>query len=315
MGIRVSVICTTYNQKNYIKKCLESLVSQNTSFEYEILVHDDASTDGTRSIVEDFEKRYPKIRAFYEEENQHSKRIKFRPKLIAESRGDYLAFCEGDDYWADPNKLQKQFDALESNPSCSISTHRVRRVRSDGTETDSIIEQNFFKAGVINGHDYLKTYLDCHPELLLQTSSFFVRKKVYVARPAALRGFNVGDVPMMIWATYNGDMYYFEDIMSCYRMFASGSTSVSMRKNTYALKRTIANVNGFLAFNDLSHSEFWDAMKHRVSYEIVQSYYGTKGECFKDKFNEAKKELSLKEIITAKIKFSSIGEILRRVIR
>nr|WP_315217633.1 glycosyltransferase [uncultured Flavobacterium sp.] len=118
----VSVICTAYNQENYIIDALEGFVNQKTNFPFEIIVHDDASTDKTASLIREFEIKYPNLFVtIYQNENQYSKKNGDVGKIVfGFARGKYVALCEGDDYWTDPLKLQKQVDFLEANPDYSI---------------------------------------------------------------------------------------------------------------------------------------------------------------------------------------------------
>ena len=108
--IKVSVICIAYNHEKYISRTLDSFLEQKTNFAYEILVHDDASTDKTAEIIKKYAEKHDCIVPILEEENQHSK-----PNVrmigdccLPKARGQYIAVCEGDDYWVDENKLQKQ---------------------------------------------------------------------------------------------------------------------------------------------------------------------------------------------------------------
>lgn len=121
--IRVSVCVVTYNQEQYIAECLDSLVNQQTNFEFEIVVGEDCSTDGTRAIVQKYVEKYPNliIPLFYEENIGAIENIK---KVYKKARGKYIAHLDGDDM-ALPDKLQKQFDLLEANPDCTICAHDV----------------------------------------------------------------------------------------------------------------------------------------------------------------------------------------------
>ena len=118
----VSVSTVTYNHAPFIRQCLDGILMQKTTFPIEMLIHDDASTDGTADIIREYEARYPDlIKAIYQTENQYSKGFPIeRQLLFAPSRGKYIALCEGDDYWTDPLKLQKQVDFLEANPDYTI---------------------------------------------------------------------------------------------------------------------------------------------------------------------------------------------------
>ena len=118
----VSIICPAYNHEAFIKQALDGFLMQKTNFLFEILVHDDASTDNTKSILLEYEMKYPdRFNNIYQKENQFSKNIILPTiNLLASSKGKYIACCEGDDYWTDPFKLQKQVDFLESNNEFTI---------------------------------------------------------------------------------------------------------------------------------------------------------------------------------------------------
>lgn len=119
----VSILCDTYNHEGFIKETLEGFLSQETTFPFEIIIHDDASTDKTAIIVKEFVDRYPLIiKPIFEKENQYSKKVNFWSDLtFPMAQGKYIALCEGDDYWIDAQKIQKQVDFLESNDDYVIT--------------------------------------------------------------------------------------------------------------------------------------------------------------------------------------------------
>ncbi len=124
-NVLVSIIAIAYNQEKYIRDCLDGFLMQKTNFKFEVLIHDDAATDGTTEIIREYEHKYPDIvKPIYETENQFSKGISiYRAYNIPRISGKYVAVCEGDDYWTDPYKLQKQVDFLEANPDYSLCFH------------------------------------------------------------------------------------------------------------------------------------------------------------------------------------------------
>jgi len=129
----VSVICATYNQQPYIQTCLDAILVQITDFDTEIIVHDDASTDGTTDIVCSYAERYPdKIRAIIQPAHVYSPTKRIRLDLYKYTRGRYIALCDGDDYWRDPYKLYKQVNFLEANPQFVISYHDVDIIDAHG---------------------------------------------------------------------------------------------------------------------------------------------------------------------------------------
>lgn len=124
--LMVTIRCLTYNHEPYIRQCLDGFVLQKTNFRFEAIVHDDASTDGTASIIREYAEKYPDIiKPIYETENKYSKQDgSIRKIMAAHTHGKYVAMCEGDDYWTDPYKLQKQVDFLESHSDYVMCSHR-----------------------------------------------------------------------------------------------------------------------------------------------------------------------------------------------
>lgn len=124
----VSICCITYNHSLFIRECIDGFMMQETNFDYEIIINDDASTDGTREILLEYKNKYPeKFKLILQVENQWSQGVRgiFARFTFPRARGKYIALCEGDDYWTDPFKLQKQVDFLEANPDFSICFHPV----------------------------------------------------------------------------------------------------------------------------------------------------------------------------------------------
>ena len=130
--VKVSVHMITYNHERFIAQAIEGVLMQQTDFAVELVIGEDCSTDGTRAIVRRYGERYPeRIRLLLQERNLGA-RANALATLNA-CRGQYIALCEGDDYWTDPTKLQKQVDFLESHPECSLCFHRVLVVYEDGS--------------------------------------------------------------------------------------------------------------------------------------------------------------------------------------
>ncbi len=123
----VTIKCMVYNHEKFLRQCLDGFVMQKTTFPFEAIVHDDASTDGSAAIIREYAEKYPDIiKPIYETENQYSKKDGSIHRIIeaaAHPDSKYFAFCEGDDYWTDPDKLQLQVDFLESHPDFSICSH------------------------------------------------------------------------------------------------------------------------------------------------------------------------------------------------
>lgn len=145
----VSILCASYNQEKYIAQAIEGFLMQKVNFPVEIIIHDDASTDGTANIIRKYEAKHPNIiKGIYQTENQYSKKIPVWDTFIyPKARGKYFAECEGDDYWTDPNKLQMQADFLESHDDYVAIGHNVRIVDdySHPMTQDNPIWRKWFK--------------------------------------------------------------------------------------------------------------------------------------------------------------------------
>jgi len=136
----VSIVCTTYNHARYVEQAIAGFLMQVTRFPFEIVIHDDVSTDDTRTVVDAYASRYPSIiRTIYQTENQYSQGRTTPIIAFAHCRGRYIAFCEGDDYWTDPQKLQLQCDLLEADPSYSLVFHNCRlQQEAKGNSRDEV---------------------------------------------------------------------------------------------------------------------------------------------------------------------------------
>lgn len=170
----VTIQCLVYNHEPYLRQCLDGFVMQKTNFKFEAIVHDDCSTDSSVTIIKEYAEKYPDIiKPIYEIENQYSKAgFQGILKILYEmSVGKYIAFCEGDDYWIDPLKLQKQVDFLESNPECAYSCCRYM-VYDEFTHKEYLYpnkyfdrnkEDTFFKFNVVYPflHDWVTKTLTC----------------------------------------------------------------------------------------------------------------------------------------------------------
>lgn len=215
----VTVQCLAYNHEKYIRDCLEGFVIQETNFPFEVIVHDDCSTDNTAAIIRTYAERKPNIiKPIFEKENQYSKKDGSLGRIMDKAkRGKYIALCEGDDYWSDPHKLQKQFDFMESHPDFSMCFHNATCIYNNGKELPLSNEKT---AREIPTREAMIKQAS-----LCATNSMFYRKDTYDKYPSILRHSPVGDLPLTIWLAYSGRIYYMPEIMSAYRVMAEGSWS------------------------------------------------------------------------------------------
>lgn len=137
---KVSILCVTYNQEKYIGQTLDSFLMQKTDFPFEVIIHDDASTDKTIDIIRTYAKEHPAVfRPLLEKENQYSQgKDDFVKDMLVMAEGTYIAECEGDDFWTDPEKLQRQVDFLDKHPDYNVCFHPVRVFFENNEEPDSI---------------------------------------------------------------------------------------------------------------------------------------------------------------------------------
>ena len=222
--IKVSICSMTYNQENYIKDTLNSFLSQKTNFKFEIIVHDDCSTDDTTNIIREYEKRYPDIiKPIYQKENQYSKGTKIIPLLFEKAVGKYCALCEGDDYWCDKSKLQKQYDFIENHQDCSLITNGCYLL-NDSTGKLKKKKQSY------KGSRYYSTdEIIFGDGGLFATNSMFFKTEFVKKLPKFYYLAPVGDFPVTIYLSLCGKVYFIDDIMSVYRVNAKGSWSVRQK--------------------------------------------------------------------------------------
>ncbi len=215
----VSISCITFNQAPFLRQCLDGFLSQKTDFPFEIIIYDDASTDGSQDIIKEYEKKYPDLfHIFLNSENQYSKGIRgMNMKFnLSSCRGKYIAFCEGDDYWTDPEKLQKQVDFLENNPSFPICCTNYSEVDSVGNLLKEDVWNGFRLSPIITHEMVLEHY---KPKIL--TSMF--RKEVLINKIPDLffATFNTDNFLCAI-ATESGPAKFLNFNSGCYRVHQSG---------------------------------------------------------------------------------------------
>ena len=235
--IVVSVCCLAYNHEKYIKKTLEGFIKQKTNFKFEVIINDDASTDNTKMIIQKYVEKYPDIFVpVYQKENQY-KKLRFGivgSVLLPKAQGKYIAFCEGDDYWCDSNKLQTQYDIMENNEECSICIHKVQCINEDGTINPNTLPPvgNSLKTGMMSQEEVARLLFRRY---IWQTSGYFLRKKNLddwlQGKLPFLEKMN-GDMRMLLISLSHGKFYYIDEPMSCYRVNSIGSwTSSWQNKN------------------------------------------------------------------------------------
>ncbi len=219
----VSVICLVYNMKDYLRQALDSILMQKTDFPFEIVIHDDASTDGSTDIVREYAEKYPDIIVpIIQTENQHSKKTHITNMFIVPKlRGQYAAYCEGDDYWTDPYKLQKQFDFMDAHPEYSLCAARIRQINC----LDASVPDKLIRPIDHTGEVSVKQILLQKERQAFCTCSLFFRMSVFMKRPDDFP--NRGDRMLVLWLALNGKVWFIDEEMGVYRRARPGSWSVS----------------------------------------------------------------------------------------
>lgn len=217
----VSIACITYNQENYIRQCLDGFVMQKTDFSFEIVIHDDASTDKTPSIIKEYCDRYPDLFVPILQSQNKYKEGKgiLVPYVFPRCRGRYIALCEGDDYWIDPLKLQKQVDFLEENPEYGL-VHTLAKVFIDKTQT-------YRKSYIGNSKNSLEEILVDNP---IVTNTVCVKTQLildYIREEIFNSRWLMGDYPMWLYVAGKEKIHFIPEVTSVYRILENSASHSS----------------------------------------------------------------------------------------
>lgn len=276
----VSICCITYNHEPYIEDALEGFLIQETDFPFEILIHDDASTDRTADIIREYEAKYPRlIKPIYQTENQYSKTIhqsingRFN---ISRAIGEYLMFCEGDDYWISKNKLDRQLKVLYKKKVDFV--FHLTTYKSKNSER---YHQCYKESGYISLKQHLSKGPSCSP-----LSSILIKKENLIAFEEKIPGFTK-DRLTHAFIQYCGfidtDAYYLNEMLSVYRVNVPDSWSDRVSKSKKLLvENTIRHLNTLTLLRDkVFIDKKWIVNSRR--YRVVASLVLRKKISFKDK--------------------------------
>lgn len=254
--LMVTIRCITYNHEPYIRQCLEGFVMQKTNFRFEAVVHDDASTDGTAAIIREYAEKYPDIiKPIYETENQYSKHDGSLARIMnSHMHGKYIAICEGDDYWTDPLKLQKQVDFLEANPEYGLVY----------TNVDFYIQkQGRFERSYITSGKLSRSY-DFVSHLV---NSGYIAPCTWLYRREYMQtytqGYVDGTFPLAldIWA--NSKIHFLNEVTTVYRVLGESASH-----SRYLAKRFAFGVGVFRIKKD-----YIEKYRSLISDELKESIY------------------------------------------
>lgn len=253
----VSISCIAFNHEPYIRDCLEGFVMQNTDFPFVAIVHDDCSTDNTANIIREYAEKYPDIiKPILETENQWSKNDNSLSRIMCEATSPickYVALCEGDDYWTDPNKLQMQVDFLESHPEYSMCFHDVEIKAEKGRDWYDVF-------GKLEDRDY--TGMENMVTWSVPTCSMVMRREVYLSRPKNPK-FTMSDNVAVLTASRMGKIRCIPKKMGVYRLTPTswiGSQSAKVQRYKY-----ISHYLGLI--------EEFEECRCTAMYDILENQY------------------------------------------
>ena len=264
MDYLVTVICTTYNQVSYIKDALDGFVMQETDFKFKVIVHDDASTDGTTEIVKDYQRKYPDIIfPIIQNENLISKGESRKPYINPLIEGKYICFCEGDDYWIDKFKLSKQVKFLESHKEyciCATSTNYL--IVKDNTISNKFQTHNDREVSLkevlyeLNGPPY-------------HYSSMMVRKEVYFDMPNWRNIMEFGNLGNSLASVNFGKIWMIHDVTSVYRSGAIGSWTNATSNLESRIYYCNMVINSLKLFDKETNYKYHKIVCHRINTSFL----------------------------------------------
>ncbi|MEG0948649.1 MAG: glycosyltransferase [Bacteroidales bacterium] len=308
----VSIICDTFNHSKYIRNCLDGFINQKTSFPFEVLIHDDASTDNTADIIREYADKYPHIiKPIFQSENKYSKGVRiWFTYQFPRVNGKYIALCEGDDYWTDSCKLQKQIDFLEANPDYGLCHTKtavyIQKTNQIGDETwgESIQDA---KDLILNG-SRICTLTTCFRTSLAQK---FIKE---VQNDTS--SWKMLDYPMWIYLNLKSKSHFINCTTSVYRYLQESAShsddtekNILFAENTGEIKLYFTKKYFDESFHkEIFSNEFYKTVRNMVRYNHMKRLIWFK--------NEAK-YLNLKDIyhLSSVLYFSSkINKSLSRLI-
>lgn len=261
----VSIRCTTFNQEKTIARALDGFLEQTTNFGFEIIVHDDASSDSTAKIIREYEEKFPNVvKPIYETENQYSKKDgsltrAINPKLS----GKYIATCEGDDFWCDSRKLQMLVDFLETNDdysACAHNTELVSEISHKKKILYSLENGDVTLSDILSGNDF-------------HYSSIVCRREFWFNRPSFCFKSGSGDYSLKAFLSLNGRIHRFGDVMSVYHYGGESSWTKRNYNDPEIRIRNYMKVVFFLTeANKWSSYKYDDVFKEAIFRYLYRSF-------------------------------------------
>lgn len=275
----ISICCLTFNHEKYIDDAMKGFVMQEADFEYEIFVHDDASTDQTAKIVEGYAKQYPnKIHFIKQRENQYSKGIDILSKyILPKIRGKYVALCDGDDYWVDSSKLQKQVDFLEKNQRYGMTHSDHNRFY----EQENILISNYNKTNEIKipqgdvfefllHGNFISTCTACFRKILLD--------EYYDYDFDEGAKFKMGDYPLWLSISQRSLVAYADESLATYRISPGTASRANNIEDRYKFEESVFNIREYFidkygCDEDVEKNTFYTAQAERLRHAFATNNY------------------------------------------
>ncbi len=263
----ITVVVMTYNHEGYIAKAIQSILNQKIDVDFNIVVHDDCSNDGTYELLLDLQKNSgskitiirQKTRKFLSE-GLNQMIFKY---VVPKINSRFVAFCDGDDYWIDDLKLKKQFEFMIAHEDYSLCFHSAYQLKQNG----DISSKLFIKP---EGDIDLRDIICENTGVCIATSSIFLKSEVFKVFPNWRLQYPVEDVPMYIYAALNGKIHRLKDIMCVYRQFASGSWSSQNKNNIEKRVNHLLRMNEAIKmFDEETNKQYHSLVEVQISgYEF-----------------------------------------------
>lgn len=295
----VSICCITYNHEPYIEDALEGFLIQETDFPFEILIHDDASTDRTAEIIREYVNKYPKIiKPILQKINQYSLGRKINSEFnFSRVKGEFTAICEGDDYWIDSNKIQKQVDLMRAHPNISLIFHTATVQNFDALSKAEITKSH--AAGVWPKNKWFYEGGSSAP-----TASMLFRFEHVKNLPDWYFKSPVGDMPTKLILAEKGDIYFLNEVMCIRRLGVPNSWNKRVRNNPEKETDYLNSMIKMLeSYNNYSKKKWNESVQKQIAiYIIKKNHIGIDGYVnLKKQYPEAYRSLSFKTKIKVNI--------------
>lgn len=270
----VSVVCLAYNHAKFVRQALDSILGQKTTFRYEIIVQDDASTDGTQEIIREYAVRNPGVIVpIFHEENLYSKGVGQLALACKHAQGEYIAICECDDWWLDDAKLERQVDYLSKNPECSLCfTNAVKYNQDSGKFQNNMlpafnIEKKILKKERIELSDFDRLNF-------IPTASMVFRRCDYEKRPVLTKNAFQGDRFLQVYLLTCGYAHYIDEVCSVWRVGNPESVTAKWNADLELKKASVARFKEmYIELGQFFDGRYDAVFEKRIAHYDIELLY------------------------------------------